>query len=180
MKKKIIILSVVFVIIGILLVVYPKLEFQTEDKFIAFRYTDDISEFETQLSFSESYMYYADRDISISGIDTKKFLCFYVIIMEYIEGNYCEREFILEEEYIKTFLERAEIRDSSSDLDIAQLIEGKEAIVGNTRYIANEDAEWIDYVLDGRYESMFIYYVEDLLVIQVGMPDEGPRFIAYK
>ena len=82
MKKKIIILSVVFVIIGILLVVYPKLEFQTEDKFIAFRYTDDISEFETQLSFSESYMYYADRDISISGIDTKKFLCFYVIIME--------------------------------------------------------------------------------------------------
>ena len=86
----------------------------------------------------------------------------------------------MEEEYIKTFLERAEIRDSSSDLDIAQLIEGKEAIVGNTRYIANEDAEWIDYVLDGRYESMFIYYVEDLLVIQVGMPDEGPRFIAYK
>ena len=35
--------------------------------------------------------------------------------------------------------------------------------------------------LDGNYKEMYISYNEDdLLIIQVGNSDEGPRYIAYK
>ena len=181
MKKKLLFVIIgVMAIVGILLLIYPTIEIQTDDKLIAFRYTDDITEFESEISYNESYVYYADRDISIKDYDFKKFLFFHVIIMEYVEGNYCDTQFVLEEEYIEDFLERAEIKYNDSNLDIAKLIEGKEAIVENTRYLGNDYENAIYYVLDGKYEELYVFYVDDLLVIQVGSPDESPKFIAYK
>lgn len=172
-------IAVVFVI-GILLAIYPAIEIQTKDKLIAFRYTDDISEFESQISLDENYTYYEKRDISIHSFDFKKFFFFHVLVMEYVEGNYCDIEFVLEESYIQDFLERAEIQSNESNLDIAKLIEGKKAIVGNTRYLENEYDKSIEYILDGEYEILYVFYQDDLLVIQVGSPDEGPKYIAYK
>ena len=65
MKKKYFIISaVVFVVLGMLLVIYPTIEIQTEDQFIAFRYSDDITEFESQVSLDECYTYYEKRNIS--------------------------------------------------------------------------------------------------------------------
>ena len=180
MKKKILIsIIIVTVIVGLFLLIFPTVEIQKEDKLIAFRYTDDITEFESEISYNESYVYYADRDITITDFNFKKFLFFHVISMEYKEGNYCDTQFVLEEEYIKDFLERAEIEENVNDLDIATLIEGKEAIVGNTRYLGNDYENAIFYVLDGKYEEMYVFYVDDLLVIQVGSPDESPKYIAY-
>lgn len=181
MKKKILIsIIIVTVIVGLFLLIFPTVEIQKEDKLIALRYTDDITEFESEISYNESYVYYADRDITITDFNFKKFLFFHVISMEYKEGNYCDTQFVLEEEYIKDFLERAEIEENVNDLDIATLIEGKEAIVGNTRYLGNDYENAIFYVLDGKYEEMYVFYVDDLLVIQVGSPDEDPKYIAYK
>ena len=100
--------------------------------------------------------------------------------MEYEEGNYCDTQFVLEEDYIRDFLERAEIEENVNNLDIAKLIEGKEAIVGNTRYLGNDYENGIFYVLDGKYEELYVFYVDDLLVIQVGSPDESPKYIAYR
>ncbi len=181
MKKKIWIpIIIMLVIIGLFLIIYPTVEFQTDNKLIAFRYSDDISEFETELSFNENYVYYEDRDITIKDFDFKKFWFFHVITMEYVEGNYCDTQFVLEEEYIKDFLERAEIEENINHLDIAKLIEGKKAIVGNTRYLGNDYENAIFYELDGKYEELYVYYVDDLLVIQVGSPDESPKYIAYK
>ena len=34
--------------------------------------------------------------------------------------------------------------------------------------------------INGKYETMYTFYVDDLLVIQVGLRDEGAKFIAYK
>lgn len=178
--RKIWIPIIIIAVITILLILYPTIEIQTDDKLIAFRYSDDISEFETDMTDNENYAYYADRDISIHNYDFKKFLFFHVITMEYVEGNMCEVEYVLEEEYIQNFIENAQIEYNDANLDIAQLIEGKEAIVGNTRYLGNEYDKQICYVLDGRHETLFVFYVDDLLVIQVGLSDEGPRFIAYK
>ena len=181
MKKKILIpIIIVTVIVGLFLLIFPTVEIQKEDKLIAFRYTDDITEFESEISYNESYVYYADRDITITDFNFKKFLFFHVISMEYKEGNYCDTQFVLEEEYIKDFLERAEIEENVNNLDIATLIEGKEAIVGNTRYLGNDYENAIFYVLDGKYEEMYVFYVDDLLVIQVGSPDESPKYLAYK
>ena len=181
MKNKIIIpVMITLVIIGLFLIIYPTVEIQTEDKLIAFRYSDDISEFETELSLDENYAYYVKRDISICEYDFKKFWFFHVITMEYKEGNYCDTQFVLEEAYIKDFLERAEIEENVNNLDIAKLIEGKTAVVGNTRYSGNDYENAIYYVLDGKYEELYVFYVDDLLVIQVGSPDESPKYIAYK
>lgn len=181
MKKKIFISALVAVMfLGLFLVVYPTVEIQTEDKLIAFRYTNDTSEFETEFSLNETFVYYEDRDITITNFNFKKFLFFHVIIMEYKTGNYCDTQFVLEEQYISDFLERAEIEENVNQLDIGKLIEGKEAIVGNTRYLCDEDKSAIYYVLDGEYEEMYVFYVDDLLVIQVGSPDESPKYIAYR
>lgn len=179
-KRGKIFLIAITVCIIILLLGYPFLEIQTEDKFIAFRYTDDLTEFESELSYNESHVYYEDRDISITHFDFKKFLFFHVIIMEYIHGNYCDTQFVLEESYIEDFLERAEIEFNDANLNIAQLIEGKKAIVGNTRYMDHDYTQAIYYVLDGKHEEMYVFYQDDLLVIQVGSPDECPKYIAYK
>lgn len=180
MKKKIWIpIIIMLVIIGFFLIIYSTVEIQTDNKLIAFRYTDDTAEFETEFSFNETYVYYADRDITITNFNFKKFLFFHVITMEYTEGNYCDTQFVLEEEYISDFLERAVIEENVNHLDIAKLIEGKQAIIGNTRYLGNDYENAIFYVLDGKYEEMYVFYVDDLLVIQVGSPDECPKYIAY-
>lgn len=182
MKKRIwiFIVAAVVILVGIFLIVYPTIEIQTEDELIAFRYTDDMEEFETQIALNESYAYYEERDISWNTLDVQKFLFFYVIRMGYIEGNYCDTEFVLEESYIDAFLERAEIEYNECNIDLAALIDGKEAIVGNTRYLGNPYDKQIDYTLDGRHETLFVFEKDDLLVIQVGLSDEGPRYIAYK
>ena len=181
MKKKILIsIIIVTVIVGLFLLIFPTVEIQKEDKLIAFRYTDDITEFESEISYNESYVYYADRDITITDFNFKKFLFFHVISMEYEEGNYCDTQFVLEEDYIRDFLERAEIEENVNNMDIATLIEGKEAIVGNTRYLGNDYENAIFYVLDGKHEELYVFYVDDLLVIQVGSPDEDPKYFAYK
>ena len=181
MKRKWLILGIILVaFLAIVLLVYPTVEIQTGDKLIAFRYSDDITEFESEISYDESYVYYAEKDISIKNYEFHKFLFFHVIIMEYVEGNYCDTQFVLEEDYIKDFFERAEIEYNDSNLDIARMIEGKTAVVGNTRYLGNDYENVIYYVLNGKYEELSVFYVDDLLVIQVGSPDESPKFIAYK
>lgn len=69
---------------------------------------------------------------------------------------------------------------NENHIDLAKLIEGKKAIISNTRYTGNNYDNGIFYKLDGRHEEMWIFYVDDLLVVQVGSPDELQKFIAYK
>ena len=113
-------------------------------------------------------------------MDFKKILFFYKITLEYEEGNLCDYEYYLEEEYINTFIKNAKIKENNKNIDIAKLIEGKTAIEGNTRYTGNDYETFISYVLEDRHEILYVFYVDDLLVIQVGLSDEGPKFIAYK
>lgn len=180
--RKDILKTVCYVLIGIivLLIIYPFTELDTGKKIIKFSYSDDISDFEDNSCYTESYFYNKKRDISIYEFDVKKVLFFYVIILEYKKGNVCETEYILEEEYINNFLDNAVIKSNDNNIDLAKLIDGKTAIVGNTRYLGNDYLISIDYILDGKYETLYVFYVEDLLVIQVGLSDEGPKYIAYK
>ena len=86
----------------------------------------------------------------------------------------------MEESYINDFINNAKIEHNEYNIDIAKLIEGKEAIVGNIKYLGNEYGKAIYYVLNGKHEVLYIFYVDNLLVIQVGYSDEGPKYIAYK
>lgn len=180
MKKKIILFIICFLIL-ISHLFLPLLSFKLEDKIIVFRYNDDFSEFETNSCYSESYSYNEKWDVSIYNWDVQKIAFgFYMISLSYDEGNVCRFEYVLEEEYIGKFLLETEIEYNDKNIDIANLIRDKEAIVGNTKYFGNDYDTAIYYVLEGRHEVMYIFYVDDLLVFQVGNSDEGPRFIAYK
>lgn len=181
MKKKLILLiSILILLIILFLSIYPFITIDKGNKLILFRYSDDITEFEEVTCYDDGYSYNKKRDISIKGIDFNKFLFFHIITLEYEKGNICATEFYLEEDYIIDFIKNAEIQYNDKNINLKELIEGKEAIIGNTRYSGNDYETEIGYILNGKENVMYIFYIEDLLVIQVGYSDEGPKFIAYK
>ena len=179
-KALIIILSIFVVLIATFFAIYPHIEINTGDKLIRCSYSDDFSEYDVNHSYGELYAYNEKHDVSIRTFNVKKFLFFYVIEMECIPGDFREVQFVLEESYIADFIENADIEEAPDGFDLAALIEGKEAVVGNTRYTGNDYEYGVFYELNGRYEEMYVFYADDLLVIQVGSPDELPKFIAYK
>ncbi len=180
MKKSLIFLIIALIIIVIGLIAYPHIEIKTADKLFVCRYSDDLSEFEDNASYNELYFYNQKRDISIKSFDVKNFLFFYLLELEYTDGDFRKTQFVLEEEYIKNWIENAEITDNPNNIDIKALIADKKAVVSNKRYLGNDYENIITFKLDGRYDELSVFYVEDLLVIQVGSPDELPKFIAYR
>ena len=181
-KAKPIIISLVAFIIAITLVVliYPNIKFKKGGKFYACRFSDDFSEFEENASYNELYFYNEKQDISLKNFDVKSFLCFYLFSFDYIEGDFRKTQFELEEEYINYWLENAVIKENNSNINIAQIIKNKTAIVGNKRYSGNEYDKSITYVLDGKWETLYVFASDGLTVIQVGSTDELPKYIAYK
>ena len=189
MKRKNYLFIIIFITLITLLFIslYPSIEFYNDGYLYMMSYgkewdnSEDFKELEEKTCYDESYSYNKKRDISISSWDYNSFLFFKWFKVEYQKGNICATEFILEESYIKNFLENAKINKESDKVDIETLIKGKEAIISNKRYPWNENHMWISYVLDGKYEEMFIYTNDEgLIIIQVGLSDEGAKYIAYK
>ena len=181
MKKKIIISVIIFIlIITLILIAIPFIKIDKGNKLIFISYSDDISKYETYTCYHESISYNEKKDISIKRFDIKKYFIFYLFTLEYEKGNLCSTEWQLEEEYITNFINNAELIENKNNLDIEKLIEGKKAIVRNTRYIDNDYNTSIIYKLDGKEDIMYIFYQDDLLILQVGSPDETTKFIAYK
>ena len=174
------VLIVVAAVVGVALVIYPNIVIDTGDRLIVCNYDGDFSKYEENQTLSENYCYNEEYDVSLYTFDVSNFLFFHVISMEYVEGDMRDVEFILEESYIENFLKNAEIKENPNNIDLTKLIEGKEAIVSNTRYVGNDYENGIYYILDDKHEELYVFYVDDLLVIQVGNPDDGSRFIAYK
>lgn len=179
MKKIIIIISLLIILI-VAFVFLPYIPIKINNKLIYISYNDDISKYEDYTCYHENVSYNKKKDISITNIHIDKFFFLYVIKLKYVDGNLCETEYLLEERYINDFLDRAEIIENSKNINIEDLIKGKKAIVSNTRYLENNYETSIEYKLDDKYEVMYIFYQEDLLIIQVGNPDETIKFIAYK
>jgi len=179
-KALIIALSVIICLVVCVIVVYPRIEFKKDGKLYVCSFSDDFSRFEENASYNEIYFYNEKHDVSLKTFDVKNFLCFYLFTFEYEEGDMRESMFMLEEEYIDYWLKNAKITDNSENLDIAALIKGKKAIVSNKRYHGNEYDKAIFYELDGKYDEMYVFECDGLTVIQVGSPDECPKYIAYK
>ena len=177
MKKIFICISL---ILFLFLLIYPFIEIDTGKKIIVFGYNDDVSKYEDVSCYDESYFYFEDKDISIYEFNYYRFIFFHMIKLNYKKGNICASEYLLEEDYINDFLDRAVINENVNNIDVSNLIEGKSAIVSNKKYFGNDYSNGIWYQLDGKEEVMYIFYVDDLLVIQVGLSDEGPKYIAYK
>lgn len=186
-KKTLKMLGIIILIMTIFTCAYPHIEIYKDNYLYMMSYSkewensEDLEELEGQMCYDESYSYNKKRNISIVSWEYKKFLLFKWFKIKYTEGNICATEFVLEETYIQNFLSNAKIQESSEEVDLAKLINNKEAIVSNTRYPWNDEHKWVSYTLDGKQQEMFIWINEDgLLVIQVGLGDEGPKYIAYK
>ena len=142
------------------------------------------------MSLDERYTYYEDRDVTWTNFDVKKFWSFHVLIFDIEEGNLIRDMYTLEESYIQDFLENAAIDVVEKDYkevnltldDIAAMLEGKTAIVSNKRYVCPDyDAAYrIYYKLAEEENIMYIFEADGLLAVQVGYPDEGPKYIAYE
>lgn len=182
MNKKIAtIILIILIIITSLLIIYPNIEIKNNNKLYYFTYKEDISIFEENMCYDESYAYNKKHDISIYNWEYKNFLFFKLYILSYKEGNICQNEFILKEEYIKRFIQEAQIKKNEDNINIEELIKNKKPIIKNKRYPWNENYHYIGYILDGKYQEMYISKNEDdLLIIQVGHSDDGPKYIAYK
>ena len=185
MKKKKII-YIIFVII-ILLIIYPFIEFKFNNHLYMFSYSNDLidskdfQKLEDELCFDESYAYNKKGNITITKYKYKKVLFFKYIKAKYQEGNICDTEYILEESYIENFIENAKFIENKDNINLKELIKGKTPIIKNKRYSFEEDYSYIEYELDGKNMSMYIFKTNDnLLIIQVGLSDEGPKYIAYK
>ena len=179
-KKIIVALSVILILSLAVFIVYPHIEFRKNGKLYVCSFSDDFSEFEENASYNELYFYNEKRDISIKTFDIKNFLCFYLFTFEYVEGDMRETQFVLDEEFIDYWIKNAVIIENTNNIDIAELINGKNAIVGNTRYFAVEEKHCIFYELDDNEGELYVFESEGLTVIQVGSPDESPKYIAYK
>lgn len=172
-------LAFIFLFLAVILI-YPKIEFQKNGRLYACRLSDDFSEFEENASYNELYFYYEKRDISLKTFNADKFLCFYLLSFDYVEGDMRNEMFKLEESYIKNWLENAVITENPNNIDIAELIKNKTAIVKGKRYSGNDYENSIYFKLDGKEEIMYVFESDGLTVIQIGSPDESPKYIAYK
>jgi len=191
MKKNVLIcLAAVAVLIAAGLLIYPHITIQTDDRLIACRYSDDTSDVETEISADECYVYYEDRDVTWSGFHFQKFGPFYVLYFDVEQGNTIASKYALSLEYMDAFLAGAKIDVVEKDYkeidfgvdDVAAMIAGKTPVEGGGRYTCPDydAAIKIYYKLNGEESFMSIYEVDGLLVVRVGYPDEGPKFVAYQ
>lgn len=176
--KKIILITIIFLIIIFLTI--PMLEIKTENKLYIIRYKENTDEFETNSCYNESYFYNKKHNISLSNFKHKNFLFIHIHSFDYKEGNICKTEYQLEEEYIQNIISNATITSNPNNINLKTLIEGKTPIVGNTKYLGNDYTLSMDYILEEKEETLFVFYKYELLIIQIGHSDEGPKYIAYK
>ena len=176
--KKIIFLVTLSIII--ILVILPLITIKFNNKLIYISYANDISKYETNMCYHENYFYNEKHNISIYDFNIKKYFFFYLIILNYDEGNVCETEYLLEEEYIYDMITNAKIVYNNKNIDLTKLLENKKAIVSNTKYLDNDYNTIIEYILNDKHEIMYIFYNDDLTIIQIGNSDESPKYIAYK
>ncbi len=191
MKKKMLIgLAALAVLAVAVFIIYPKITIQSEDQIIACRFSDDPSQFETEVSADENYVYWAERDVTWSGFDVKKLGPFYVIYLETEPGNTIASKYALDPGYMDQFLSKAVIDVVEKDYkeidftlsDVKALLDGKTPVQGDGKYTCPDyDAAYrIYYHLGDEENVMYLYEIGDLLIVQVGYPDEGPKFIAYE
>lgn len=181
MKKKLIItITVIITALITILILLPSIKIDKNNQIKYLSYSNNTNKYFDISCYDDGIFYNKEKDISITGTTIKKKLFFYTITFDYKKGNLCANEYLLEESYLINILENAEIITNDKNLNIKELIKDKKAIVSNKRYTGNDYEMFIEYKLNGKYQILYVFYQDDLLVIQIGLSDETPKFIAYK
>lgn len=179
MKKKILITPIT-VLTFLLLLPILKPEIKFKNKLIILGYDLQLSNYEVNSCYDESYFYNKENEITITSSKENNFLFLDILVFSYKEGNLCKDEYTLSENYITNFLENAKIKENPKNINLANIIKNKTSIISNKRYTGNDYNTLITYTLNNKHQIMYIFTKDDLLIIQVGNSDEAPKFIAYK
>ncbi|MDD5888346.1 MAG: hypothetical protein PUC82_02535 [bacterium] len=179
-KKRIfIIIGIILLTICLALIIYPHIEYQKNGKLYVYSYSEDYTSWEENSCYDDGVSYNKKRNITIKNIELKEFLFFKLFIMDYEDGNLCEKEYYLSENYIKKVIKNAHIIENEHNINLDELIKNKIALELNRRYSLPDNYDVITYKISSKIENMFIYNIENLLVIQIGFSDENPKYIAY-
>ena len=106
MKKLIVSLVALAAVIGAVLIVFPNIEIRPTATLYVCQYSDSFGEFEENPSYNERYFYNEKRDISIDKMEVRSVLFCHVLELKFVEGDKRETQFVLEEDYIKNFIEK--------------------------------------------------------------------------
>lgn len=175
-----ILLVALVVIFGLLFIDKVKITVGNEIRYVSLSSDVFWIEENSTTCYDDSLTYLKDKGITINDSDLDKvgFLWYHRLTFE--EGNLCDYEFYIEEKDFLYMITKGEIVENESKLDLSKMIKGKEAIVGNTRYPWEDDYKYIVLNIDGEHKEIYVTEREDMLVIQIGNSDEGPKYIAYK
>ena len=110
----------------------------------------------------------------------KNLLFFRWLELEFKKGNICDTEYYLDDEYINKIINESEIIENKNNINLKELIKDRIAILDNKKYSTDEDKIFILYKLDNKEEELYLFYIDDLLIIQIGNVDEGAKYIAYE
>lgn len=130
--------------------------------------------------YDEGITYMKNKDISIKDFDFKQVGFLWYHRLRFEKGNLCDFEFYITEKDFLYMISKSEIVENEDKIDLLDMIKGKEAIVGNTRYPWEDDYKYLGIKVDGNYKEVYVTEQDGLLVIQIGNTDEGPKYIAYK
>lgn len=130
--------------------------------------------------YDENITYMPDKDISITNYGYKEVGIFRYNKLTFEKGNLCDLEFYISEKDFLDMITKGEVIENEDKLDLVEMIKGKEAIVGNTRYNWEDDYKYIELKVGKDSKEIYVTERDGLLVIQIGNSDEGPKYIAYK
>lgn len=92
-----------------------------------------------QTCYDESYFYDADLDITIIKYYVEKSFPFNKIHLKYNHGNYCENEYVLDNNWLNEFIDKAQI----NEVEIKKCIIKNDTVDCDNKNIINEDFKQI-------------------------------------
>ncbi len=180
--KVFITLFLIIVIIAFVLLFIDKIKITVGNEIRYISLTSDVLWIEDNsiTCYDDGLTYLKNKDITVKNVDFRKvgFLWYHRVTFE--EGNLCEYEFYIDEKDFLYIITKGEVQENDDKLDLLNLIKGKEAVVGNKKYPWDEERKYISYKVDDKYLELYVSQQKELLVIQIGNSDEGPKYIAYR
>ena len=148
--------------------------------------------------YDESYFYDKGKDVTITKFSNKKKFLLDKIYIDYDNGNLCDFEFILAEDFISKFVKNADVETveiekcskgkcntNKSKRDISKLLNlvNKEKYTQeNVNVILPENYKYIInvyYNLDNSSSLLNLFVLEDYIVIKTIDENDHPKNIKY-
>ena len=148
--------------------------------------------------YDESYFYDKGKDVTITKFSNKKKFLLDKVYIDYDNGNLCDFEYVLEEDFISKFVKDADVdtveiekcskgkcKTSKSKRDISNLLNlvNKEKFTKENKYISlPENYKYVInvyYNMDNSANLLNIFVIDDNVIIKNIDENDHPKNIKY-